>query len=52
MLSGNIIIECSRVRNPMTKKEALAIFKRMAGYTFVGYKDTGYGFKAYCFTPS
>ena len=33
----------------MTKKEALAIFKR-AGYTFVGYKDTGYGFKAYCFT--
>ena len=33
----------------MTKTEALAIFKR-AGYTFIGYKDTGWGCKQYYFT--
>ena len=32
-----------------TKKECLRVFER-AGYTFVGYSDTGYGFKAYHFT--
>ena len=33
----------------MTKNEALDIFKR-AGYTFTGYKDTGWGEKRYFFT--
>ena len=33
----------------MTKTEAIAIFER-AGYTFVGYKDVGWGLKRYTFT--
>jgi hypothetical protein len=33
----------------MTKTEALAVFKR-AGYTFTGYKDTGWGCKHYYFS--
>ena len=33
----------------MTKTEAIAIFER-AGYTFIGYKDTGWGCKQYYFT--
>ena len=32
-----------------TKTECLRVFER-AGYTFVGYSDTGYGYKAYHFT--
>ena len=33
----------------MTKKEAITIFIQ-AGYTFVGYKDAGWGEKRYHFT--
>ena len=33
----------------MTKKEAIAVFER-AGYTFIGYKDAGWGEKLYHFT--
>ena len=33
----------------MTKKEAIAIFER-AGYTYIGYKDAGWGEKLYHFT--
>ena len=33
----------------MTKKEAIAIFER-AGYTYIGYKDAGWGEKMYHFT--
>ena len=33
----------------MTKKEALAIFKR-AGFEFTGFKDAGWGEKRYHFT--
>ena len=33
----------------MTKTEAIAIFER-AGYTFIGYKDAGWGEKMYHFT--
>ena len=33
----------------MTKKEAISIFQR-AGWTFTGYKETGWGEKRYHFT--
>ena len=32
-----------------TKKEAIAIFER-AGYTYLGMKDRGWGYKEYTFT--